>query len=587
MRLRHTAFICIYLILSFTSIHSQEHLPRIAIIPFNYINVSKQDAEVITSLFETALVNTEVFRVIEQNQIDEILKAQEYSLSDCSDTECAIQFGQLLSAEQIILGTLSAVGGKHILNAKIIDVAKGVNIKADRVDAGSLSEMTEVVELLAYKLAGLTYTEGAKEEIAKAFGEVFIQTIPEGAEIYINGIKKATSPFLITKVPVGKVTVECSKDNLFGMAVVEITPGTTAQVTIKLEETFGNLFVTSSENDVEVYLNGRSLGKLGSGFFPDIPAGSYRIEVKGKGLYWEDEIAINAGKSITVEAYPRAFGILLYEIPEMAEAEIKGNQFSKIVRGKGEIVLLWKGKYNISVTGEIFEPFKEEINIERSSMVFLKPELQYTKEHLAYLEKQHREKEFNLFSSRLTEAEKHLSHDYRIEESNIAKIIQLSMEIKDSKWKFPEIIAKSELLLQKAKEKKGEQDRQDEIKRLVLEKSDLVKRINSLQKTKKTKMTLGFSSLGTSLLSFGFSALSYFMSDSAYNDYLEATITSEAAKYRETVEMWDILMFTGIGVGGSSFILSGILLFTGPRMNEEITRLNQIEEEINVLRNTE
>ncbi len=103
--------------------------------------------------------------MIEQSQIDAILQAQEYSISECTDEQCAIQFGQLLSAEQIVLATLSLVGGKYILTGKIIDVAKGINIRADKVDAESLAGMTEAAELLAYKLTGLTLQRGMKDEI--------------------------------------------------------------------------------------------------------------------------------------------------------------------------------------------------------------------------------------------------------------------------------------------------------------------------------------------------------------------------------------------------------------------------------------
>jgi curli biogenesis system outer membrane secretion channel CsgG len=54
----------------------------VAVIPFTAINTSKSDADAIAALFITALVTTEAFNVIEQGQMDEILKVQELSLSD-------------------------------------------------------------------------------------------------------------------------------------------------------------------------------------------------------------------------------------------------------------------------------------------------------------------------------------------------------------------------------------------------------------------------------------------------------------------------------------------------------------------------
>ena len=104
--------------------------PRIAVVPFNPIEVSKSDAAVVTGLFETALVKTECFEVIEQMEVGAILEAQEYSISDITDEKSAIAIGKLLAAQQIVLGTLSIIGGKYVLNAKIIDVERGRNIKA-------------------------------------------------------------------------------------------------------------------------------------------------------------------------------------------------------------------------------------------------------------------------------------------------------------------------------------------------------------------------------------------------------------------------------------------------------------------------
>ena len=43
--------------------------PRIAVMPFNNIGVSKNDARVVTGLFETGLVKTNSYNVIEQEQM--------------------------------------------------------------------------------------------------------------------------------------------------------------------------------------------------------------------------------------------------------------------------------------------------------------------------------------------------------------------------------------------------------------------------------------------------------------------------------------------------------------------------------------
>jgi len=167
-------------VLSLPAFIQAQEPPRLAVIPFSVNEAAASEAKVVTSLFETAMMKTGVYTVIEQIEMDKILETQAISMSGCTDDACAIEIGKLLSAELIVLGELSKVGGRYIANAKIIDVALGKNLNADSVSADGIEEMTErAVNLLAYKLAGLTYTEGSGERIAETFGEIFITTDPE------------------------------------------------------------------------------------------------------------------------------------------------------------------------------------------------------------------------------------------------------------------------------------------------------------------------------------------------------------------------------------------------------------------------
>lgn len=121
------------------SLAAEEGLPNIAVIPLNPINMAKSEASTITGLLETSLVKTRSFNIIEQTQMQQLLDAQELSLLDCTDEKCAIKVGQLLSAEQMVIGSLSQISNKFIINVKIIDVATGKNLNAEKIDAKMIS----------------------------------------------------------------------------------------------------------------------------------------------------------------------------------------------------------------------------------------------------------------------------------------------------------------------------------------------------------------------------------------------------------------------------------------------------------------
>ena len=111
------------------------------------------------------------------------MEEQEYSLFDCTNEQCAVELGKLLSAGQVILGSLSYFRASYTLKIKVIDLSNEKTVYSDKVSASSLDQMSEAMELFTFKLAGLTYTENEEHKIARQFGELFIETTPSRADI--------------------------------------------------------------------------------------------------------------------------------------------------------------------------------------------------------------------------------------------------------------------------------------------------------------------------------------------------------------------------------------------------------------------
>ncbi len=147
--------------------------PNVTVIPFNSIGLSKSDAQSLTLFFETALQNTNTFVLIEQTEADNILQAQEYSLSDCLDEPCAIEIGRLLSADQIVLGTVGMVADLHYVTVKIIDVQTGQNLVAKKERDKSLSALVEKLDTIAQLLVGKVGATFAPDKVV-------VLDLPEG-----------------------------------------------------------------------------------------------------------------------------------------------------------------------------------------------------------------------------------------------------------------------------------------------------------------------------------------------------------------------------------------------------------------------
>jgi len=478
MRKVFLSFLIVFLLA--VMVYSKDN-SRTAVIPFSAIGVAEIDSLTASNLFETALVQTEAFLIIEQNQIAEILDAQSYTLNGCTDESCAVEIGKLLAAEQIILGSFSKVGSGYIINAKIIDVTLGRNIRAEKVEFSTMDDLSKSMDLLAYKLAGLTYREGGEETIVKAFGELFVSTDPPGADIYVNGVKKGKSPDVVSKVPSGKVLVEVREGRLYGSMEVTVGNEGVKEIAIQMKKMTGNLFIRSNQSNVRVWLDGKDLGALGSGLFKELSVGLHMLELKGFGLYWREEIELSEGETKKIEAYPAKIGKLEYSFPEDVSAVIKGrNSFSSVLSSSGSIEDMIVGTYSITVTGNNYKTLEEKIDIEQGITLKYNPPLEYAEEY------------------------------------------KTEIKIKDLKEELG--------ILKKQYEKEG--------------------------KTVATRNIFNYVFRSLAVGSLGTSGISWYLGSTAYKNYTNALITSEAEKYRDQCETYNVVELSSLSVGAVFTVLS-------------------------------
>ena len=547
--------------------YCQENLPYIAVIPFSAINVSESDAAAITGLFETALVKTGEFRVIEQAQMNEILKVQEFSLSDCTSEECAVEIGQLLSAEQIILGTLSSIGGKFVLTTKIVDVAKGLSLKADKVERPSLADMTEGAEVLAYKLAGLTYRREEGEEIAVGFGEIFVETDPPGADVYVNNVNRGSSPLLITKIPLGFARIESRKGDLYGMEEVRITRSST-RLFIRLVEQYGNLYIQSDADAVEVMLDGESIGPITPDLIEGISVGKHIVELKGEGLYWVGEVTIQLGTITQIEAVPRPVGSISYSLPPGVSAEIKGESFEQLIQESGTL-RVWTGTYTVQTASEIYEPHQAELVVNQGDVVKLEPALVHTIEY-----------EHEQFSQALADMESKISGVPDITEEDVNHLVGIKGNLQSAFHEHPELVAKSELLITKARERIILQEKRAQVETLTQRQMLLEDKLIRMGQSRKARNLGKWLSLGTGVVGFGTSTAFFFLADNAYEEYLNATITSDVIRYRDKVTTCKTCMYVGLSLVGAGFGSYLTLWFTQRKERRYQEELSDIEYKI-------
>lgn len=142
-------FLILLLLASAYPIASQE-VPVLAIIPFEGVAVSRADAGAVYTYMENSFTVTGVYTVIAAEQRDQILGGPDAAA--CTDEDCAVEVGNRLSADQVVLGTVALADSRYIVNARIIATANSRTLAADSISASGKGELAQVCNTLTVGL---------------------------------------------------------------------------------------------------------------------------------------------------------------------------------------------------------------------------------------------------------------------------------------------------------------------------------------------------------------------------------------------------------------------------------------------------
>ncbi|MBA7682147.1 hypothetical protein ES703_90493 [subsurface metagenome] len=134
-----------------------EDAPTLAIIDFEGLGISQQEAQVLTNRLGTHLVQLGRYQVIERGQMQQILREQDFQLTGCTSDECAVEVGQLLGVRQMLAGSFGKFGSIYTIDMRIIDVATGGILRTTSYDVQGEAErlLTEGLAEAARRIAGV------------------------------------------------------------------------------------------------------------------------------------------------------------------------------------------------------------------------------------------------------------------------------------------------------------------------------------------------------------------------------------------------------------------------------------------------
>jgi hypothetical protein len=158
------AFLFLFLLALAYPLAAQE-APVLAILPFEGIEVSRDDAGTVYTFLEGSFSATGVYTVIPAEQRDQILGSPDAAA--CTSEDCAVKVGKKLSADQVVLGTVALADGRYIVNARIIATANSRTLAADSISAAGAGELAGVCDTLTVSLIRRAMPGSLEEEVAE------------------------------------------------------------------------------------------------------------------------------------------------------------------------------------------------------------------------------------------------------------------------------------------------------------------------------------------------------------------------------------------------------------------------------------
>ena len=125
--------------------------PKIAVLALEAKNIPPVYADIVRDILEVNLHKQGNFAVLERSQINLIMKEQEGTLSGCFETQCAVDYGKILSADLVVVGSISRLTEYNIA-VKLVDIRQGRIIAAEFEKAATDQELDKAVNSLATRI---------------------------------------------------------------------------------------------------------------------------------------------------------------------------------------------------------------------------------------------------------------------------------------------------------------------------------------------------------------------------------------------------------------------------------------------------
>lgn len=130
---------------------------NIAVISFSTKDVTGGEAEIITELIRTEIVNMGIgfYNVLDRQYVDKVMGEHAFAATGLTSSEGAANIGKMLNAQKVVTGSVTKMMDSYFLTANMIDVETGKIESAASGDYKTAEDMKQTAAIVANKLVRL------------------------------------------------------------------------------------------------------------------------------------------------------------------------------------------------------------------------------------------------------------------------------------------------------------------------------------------------------------------------------------------------------------------------------------------------
>jgi len=525
----------------------------LAVLDLEAVGLSDTEAKVLTQRLTSKMIELSDYTIVERANIDKILKEQKFQHSGCTDSECAVEIGQLINADMTVIGTASKFGDTYTIDSRIINVESGEALySASYTHTGKIDELVkEGIESVAHKLLGIPYkkkiSSGTTSKASSGYGATLdISSDPPGAEVYIGGNYFDTTPLILEDFPIGDYEVEIKLDGYEDYTKsVKLLPRASEKITPTLNPipSYIKISGTPTPDKVIIFIDGKKqyLDSYKQQF--KVSAGRHIIKVSKENYFdFLDTVIVDFDKRVEVNyKLKKNMGLLQLSV-NPSDAAVYVDDYVK-----SKYTELTPGMHKLKVSQPGYDDYTGEFEIKLDETTELDIELNRQYGHLDLnLEPYNATVYFNDSLA--------LSFNVPMDLNSNTFEFELATGTYNVRAEKPSFYSKSMMATINNKERTQLM--------LSLKSGD-----EDLRKLRK-KQKRGY--LATGIIAAAFAA-EYLLSEISYQSYVDATDPSDAQKYRDQNEMFTALQTPTAALLGAS---AGFTLYTTISLESLKTKLS-------------